>query len=88
MRQTGLYESAARTMKLILGYSSVCKKFSQDQERKLQEKFKALSKETEDLEKKGVDYIDHCRAIRELLSTTFWVFVVDTPSFSPPLSSC
>jgi hypothetical protein len=36
----------------------------------------SLSKDTEDLEKQQADYIDHCRALRELLSTTFWVFVV------------
>jgi hypothetical protein len=45
-----------------------------------------LSKQTEDLEKKGVEYIDHCRTIRELLSVTFWVFVVKHCLFSQRLS--
>lgn len=35
-----------------------------------------LSKQTEELEKKNLEYVDHCRTIRELISATFWVFVV------------
>jgi hypothetical protein len=69
-------------MKQILGFSTSNKKFSPQQEEKLKQKFMDLSKQTEDLERKGVEYIDHCRTIRELLSVTFWVFVVDHLLFS------
>lgn len=38
--------------------------------------FTDLSEEITKIEKKTGEYVDHCRAVRELLSTTFWVFVV------------
>ena len=63
-------------MKQILGYSAGCKKYNSSQEEKLKAKFIDLSKKTEDFEKNHRDYIDHAKAIRELLSATFWVFVV------------
>jgi|688.fasta_scaffold1209056_1 hypothetical protein len=64
-------------MKQILGFSTSCKKYSPQQEEKLKQMFMDLSKQTEDFEKKNVEYIDHSRTIRELISVTFWVFVVD-----------
>ena len=63
-------------MKSIMAYSLFCKKFSPEQEEKLKQKFYALSKETEGIEKGNLEFIDHTRAVRELISTTFWVFVV------------
>lgn len=74
-------------MKLILGYAAVSKKYSAAQEEQLKGKFIALSKKTEDIEKNHRDYIDHARAIRELLSATFWVFVVKKTPLSPLLIS-
>jgi hypothetical protein len=63
-------------MKQILGFSTSNKKYSPQQEEKLKQKFMDLSKQTEDLERKNAEHIDHCRTIRELVSVTFWVFVV------------
>jgi hypothetical protein len=69
-------------MKQILGFSTSSKKYSPQQEEKLKQKFLDLSKQTEDLEKKVLEYIDHCRTIRELISVTFWVFVVNNLPYS------
>ena len=69
-------------MKQILGFSTSSKKYSPQQEEKLKQKFLDLSKQTEDLEKKSLEYIDHCRTIRELISVTFWVFVVNYLQYS------
>ena len=51
-------------MKQILGFSVSNKKFTPQQEEKLKQKFMDLSKQTEDVEKKSADHIDHSRAIR------------------------
>jgi hypothetical protein len=63
-------------MKLILNYSQFCKKFSPAQEEKLKNIFIQLSNEIETILKKNVEFVDHCKAMKEILSATFWVFVV------------
>jgi hypothetical protein len=77
MIKVNIFASAVHYMKQILGFSASCKKYSAQQEEKLKQKFMDLSKQTEDFEKKNIEYIDHSRTIRELLSVTFWVFVVN-----------
>lgn len=62
--KTTIFGTAARYMKQILGFSTSSKKFTPQQEEKLKQKFMDLSKQTEDVEKKSVDHIDHSRAIR------------------------
>lgn len=62
-------------MKNIINYSSACKPMNEGESKALQQKFFDLSKKTEAIEK-NVNFVPHSRAIRELLSCTFWVFTV------------
>ena len=63
-------------MKSILGYSKVCPKFTPEQEEKLKQKIMNVAKKLDDLEKRSPDFHEHCHAFREVMQTTFWVFVV------------
>lgn len=51
--KTSIYKEATDVMKMILGYSKVCKKFSQDQEEQLKQKIMDISKKIDDVEKKN-----------------------------------
>ena len=62
--KTTIFSTASHYMKQILGFSTTSKKFSPQQEEKLKQKFMDLSKQTEDVEKKSIEHIDHSRAIR------------------------
>lgn len=63
-------------MKTILSYSQISKKYSPSQEEKLKNIFISLSNSIEDIIKKNPNFIDHSKAVKEILSATFWVFVV------------
>lgn len=68
-------------MKSILSYSQVCKKYTPQQQEKLKNIFINLSNvDIEAIIKKNPKFIDHCKAVKEILSATFWVFV-STPEF-------
>lgn len=64
-------------MKSILGYSKICPKFAPEQEEKLKQKIMNVAKKLDDLEKRKPDFHEHCHAFREVMQTTFWVFVVE-----------
>ena len=66
-------------MNNIVNYSSSCPKFDSKTENALKEKFMNYSKRTEAIEK-NQNFIPHCKAFRELISATFWVFV-NQPEF-------
>jgi hypothetical protein len=74
--KTTCYRDSAQVMKAILGFSKVCPKYTPEQEEKLKQKIINISKQIDEIEKKFPDFHEHCKAFREIMQTTFWVFVV------------
>ena len=58
-----------------MAYSTICKKPTTEVQQALQNKFKDMAVKIDHVNKnRNYDY--HCRAVRELMSAHFWVFVV------------
>ena len=61
-------------MRDIMDYSSICKKFEGAMEQSLQQQVKDLAAQINKVENPNFSY--HCKAIKEILGATFWVFTV------------
>lgn len=72
---THVLTEALGLMQGILNYSAAAKAPSDGEKKALQEKFMALSKRTENVEK-NQNFIPHAKAVRELISVPYWVFTV------------
>lgn len=59
-------------MQSIINYSGATKAPNEAEKKGLQDKFQSFSKRTEPVEKNQA-FVFHARAIRELISVTFWV---------------
>ena len=69
-------------MKSIISYSTICPKYSPEQEEKLKQKIMNFAKQIDEIDNKHPDFRDHCKCFREVMQTIFWVFVVSTCSCS------
>ena len=72
---TSFLNEAIGLMRAILNYSGSSKQFNEQEKKVLQEPFMALHSKCENIEK-SKDFVYHARAIKELLSATYWVFAV------------
>ena len=74
-------------MKSIISYSTICPKYSPEQEEKLKQKIMTIANQIDQIDNKHPDFRDHCKCFREVMQTVFWVFVVRIGSCSLPPSS-
>jgi hypothetical protein len=69
-------------MKAIVGFSKICPKYTPDQEEKIKQKIVNIANKIDEVEKENRDYSEHCKAFREIMQTTLWVFVVTVALYS------